>query len=301
MSTAPAPSKQAKIIRRTLWGVGLAGALALALVWTGSSANGEPLAAISGLLGLLGLYELARMGGVRSLGVTAGLLAGGAITLLVSLAAGGLLPESLAEPVTRYFDRHLIWVLLGVPALLALLRPDKVRAPAKLRVVAAAVLSLWVGFAFARMHAVWSPVGGLGQAAFVSLLILSKIGDIAGYYVGSAIGKSKPFKKISPGKTTAGCVASLIAGMAFAMLLNQLGYLAPNDYSPALGGALWGAVINLAAQAGDLFESWVKRRAAVKDSGTWFGPSGGVLDLVDSLLFTIPVAYFTWPILLGAG
>jgi len=64
-------------------------------------------------------------------------------------------------------------------------------------------------------------------------------------------------------------------------------------------GAVAGALVNLAAQAGDLLESVLKRRSAVKDSGTWFGPSGGVLDVVDSLLTTLPVALILWPVLLN--
>jgi phosphatidate cytidylyltransferase len=147
------------------------------------------------------------------------------------------------------------------------------------------------------MHHLWSIVG---QSAFVCLLILSKIGDIAGYYVGSAIGKSHPFRGISPGKTTAGCVASLLVTIAATVGMQRVGWMAPQ------ADALWavvvfGAAINVAAQAGDLFESWIKRRSGVKDSGTWFGPSGGVLDLVDSLLFTIPVALIAWPLLTGTG
>ena len=63
-------------------------------------------------------------------------------------------------------------------------------------------------------------------------------------------------------------------------------------------GALIGAVMNFAAQAGDLMESWVKRRSSVKDSGATFGPSGGFLDLLDSFFFTIPVAI--WIGLTGA-
>ena len=63
--------------------------------------------------------------------------------------------------------------------------------------------------------------------------------------------------------------------------------------SPLLGAAL----VNLAAQAGDLLESAAKRAAQVKDSGTVFGPSGGLLDLVDSLLLSVPVALVTWPLL----
>jgi len=65
-----------------------------------------------------------------------------------------------------------------------------------------------------------------------------------------------------------------------------------------LGGALAGLSLNLAAQAGDLFESGVKRRFGVKDSGALFGPSGGVLDVVDSLLATVPLALVVLPIVL---
>ena len=57
------------------------------------------------------------------------------------------------------------------------------------------------------------------------------------------------------------------------------------------------ALVNLASQAGDLLESAAKRQARVKDSGTLFGPSGGFLDLVDSLLLSVPVALLTWPLL----
>jgi phosphatidate cytidylyltransferase len=53
--------------------------------------------------------------------------------------------------------------------------------------------------------------------------------------------------------------------------------------------------VNLAAQAGDLLESWVKRKAGVKDSSGLFGPSGGLLDQLDSLLLAVPVALVAWP------
>jgi phosphatidate cytidylyltransferase len=59
-------------------------------------------------------------------------------------------------------------------------------------------------------------------------------------------------------------------------------------------------VLNIAAQAGDLLESWFKRTGGVKDSGTLFGPSGGVLDVVDSLLLTGPVFLVVQPLLFPA-
>jgi len=154
-------------------------------------------------------------------------------------------------------------------------------------------LTLWIVFPLpALVHVWWNyQVGGL-----VALILLSKLGDIAGYYVGNAIGKRHPFPNLSPGKTVAGCVASLITGTLAGAACVAAGLL-PDFPFGLTGGLVAGAIVNLAAQAGDLLESRVKRRAEVKDSGTWFGPSGGVLDLVDSLLLGVPAALLFWPLI----
>lgn len=156
-----------------------------------------------------------------------------------------------------------------------------------------AFLSLWLLAPLPALAQIWKDFGPEG---LVALILLSKIGDVFGYYVGNAIGKTHPFKRISPGKTTAGCVASLVAGGAAGLTCVPLGLL-PEE-SGLVAGLLAGVLVNLAAQSGDLLESVVKRRAQIKDSGTWFGPSGGVLDLVDSLLLSIPTALLSWPLLL---
>ena len=139
-----------------------------------------------------------------------------------------------------------------------------------------------------------------GLGGLIALLILSKIGDMAGYYVGNAIGKSHPFPRISPGKTTAGCVGSLVAGTLAGGAAAAAGLFPPSPLGLA-GGLLAGALVNVAAQAGDLLESLVKRKTGVKDSGPWFGPAGGVLDLVDSLLLSVPAALWTWGLLFEAS
>ena len=137
-----------------------------------------------------------------------------------------------------------------------------------------------------------------GTRGLVALVVLAKVGDNAGYFVGRALGKRRPFPNVSPGKTVAGCVASLVAGIVAgaALLPCTLGTWSPAQ--AALGGLL-GGLINLAAQAGDLSESWVKRRAGVKDSSTLLGPSGGVLDVIDSLLLAAPVALIAWSLAYG--
>jgi CDP-diglyceride synthetase len=195
----------------------------------------------------------------------------------------------------RLFDRpdspperqYLVFAAAGLVALRALARGGWWRTD----FLIAVGLAAWVIAPLPAMTKVWQL---FGERGLIALVLLSKIGDIAGYYAGSAFGKHHPFKSISPGKTTEGCVASLVAGIAAGMAVVATGLL-PSTSHGLLGGALAGAVINVAAQAGDLFESWVKRRAGVKDASTWFGPSGGMLDLVDSLLFSVPVALCVWP------
>lgn len=137
-----------------------------------------------------------------------------------------------------------------------------------------------------------------GTRGLIALLVLSKIGDTCGYYVGSAIGKTHPFPKISPGKTTAGCVGSFAGATAMGGILWAC-HVVPDGPLGLAGALLAAAITNLAAQAGDLLESWVKRKAGVKDSSGVFGPSGGLLDQIDSLLVSVPVACLAWPILLA--
>jgi phosphatidate cytidylyltransferase len=183
---------------------------------------------------------------------------------------------------------YLVFAAAGLVAVRSLARGGS----ARLDFLIAAGLALWAIVPLPALTKVWYL---FGESGLVALIVLSKIGDTAGYYVGSAIGKHHPFPSISPGKTTAGCVASLVAGTAAGVGVAAAGLVHSSAFGLA-GGALAGAVTNLAAQAGDLFESWVKRRAGVKDSSTWFGPSGGMLDLVDSLLFSVPIALWIWPL-----
>lgn len=107
--------------------------------------------------------------------------------------------------------------------------------------------------------------------------------DIGAYFVGRSLGRRKLAPAISPGKTVEG----LYGGMAAAALLGGAWALATALPAPTLFLA---PLFAAAAQGGDLFESWMKRRAGVKDSGTWLPGHGGVLDRLDGLA---PVAVLT--------
>jgi phosphatidate cytidylyltransferase len=122
------------------------------------------------------------------------------------------------------------------------------------------------------------------------LMVVTWSTDIFAYFAGRAIGGPKLAPRVSPNKTWAG----LIGGMAGAAVIGAVAAwlldLAPIYY-------VIGAPLALLAQFGDLYESWVKRRAGVKDSGSLIPGHGGILDRVDGLL---PVALATFLILVGS-
>ena len=107
--------------------------------------------------------------------------------------------------------------------------------------------------------------------------------DIGAYFVGRAIGRRKLAPSISPGKTVEG----LYGGIAAATLLGGAWALYFHLKTPLL---VLAPLFAVAAQCGDLFESWMKRRAGVKDSGGWLPGHGGILDRLDGL---VPVAVLT--------
>ncbi len=132
-----------------------------------------------------------------------------------------------------------------------------------------------------------------GTLWLVYLLVVTKMGDVGGFLVGTKWGKRKLAPKISPAKTIEGLMGGII-GSALASVVLALLF----DGTPfvALGISVWaalilGALIAVVGQFGDLAESLLKRDAGVKDSNRLPG-LGGVLDMVDSLLFTAPLIYF---------
>lgn len=111
-------------------------------------------------------------------------------------------------------------------------------------------------------------------------------GDTAAIFAGRAFGKHPLAPKISPKKTWEGGIANLLACIVAAIpLATALGYSLPV-------GLACGFAAGILGQAGDLFESFVKRRADLKDSGTLLPGHGGIMDRIDSILFTAPAVAF---------
>ncbi len=128
------------------------------------------------------------------------------------------------------------------------------------------------------------------------VLILVWIADIGAYFVGRAWGRRKLAPEISPGKTWEGAIGGTVAALAYAIILGT--FIERLFWVPYLLAAALLAVLSI---VGDLFESAVKRQAAVKDSGTLLPGHGGILDRIDSATAALPVAALLWPWLRAAS
>ena len=152
---------------------------------------------------------------------------------------------------------------------------------------ALAVLYLGVGMALVLTIRIKYQV-----SVFVMFLSAVKFTDIGAYFVGSLAGRHKLVPKLSAGKSWEGLFGGLAlgagAGVAAMLVMNQL---APLDKPDLLiwQAALFGGIVGLAGQFGDLSESLLKRSAHVKDSGAVLPEFGGVLDIIDSLVFAAPI------------
>jgi phosphatidate cytidylyltransferase len=204
-------------------------------------------------------------------------------------------------------------------ALLGLRKPLKIALPS--------VAMTWAGFiyvCFAMATVILTRILPLGPFYLLYLFIIVWAGDAAAYWVGRSMGKHKLAPEVSPQKTWEGAIASVLSAAIlgalllhyspfFVVALRNIGAIS-NVYWPALeaqmreGGVffdrvpnvylvplwkalLYSALINVAAQFGDLVESMMKRGAGVKDSGAILPGHGGMLDRVDALLFAAPVGF----------
>ncbi|MFM6950510.1 MAG: phosphatidate cytidylyltransferase [Novosphingobium sp.] len=122
--------------------------------------------------------------------------------------------------------------------------------------------------------------GERGFADVLTLIALVAAIDIGAYFTGRALGGPKIAPKISPSKTWAGLLGGILGATAVLILSAKLSAAIPAWWQ-VLGLAVLAAVV---AQSGDFFESWMKRRAGVKDSGKLIPGHGGLFDRVDGLI-----------------
>ena len=133
-------------------------------------------------------------------------------------------------------------------------------------------------------------LNGDGKFFVLYFILLTKFSDMGAYVVGSLIGRHKMIPRISPGKTWEGFGGALAVstGASLAFFHYFGAHMVGMNWIHAV---ILGIILSTTAVIGDLIESLFKREAGVKDSGTTFPGIGGILDLLDSLLFNAPIMY----------
>ena len=126
-----------------------------------------------------------------------------------------------------------------------------------------------------------------GAVFFLYIISICFFTDIGGYVVGKTIG-GKKLSKISPNKTISGTIGSFLFSIIPLLFLLNIVYL---DLTLSFNNILFCLLISLVSQSGDLFISFLKRKAKIKDTGKILPGHGGVLDRLDGIIFAVPFSY----------
>ncbi|HMJ10276.1 MAG TPA: phosphatidate cytidylyltransferase, partial [Polyangiaceae bacterium] len=155
------------------------------------------------------------------------------------------------------------------------------------RTMAGVAGPLYIGALLCTIALLRRDLGPIGPHYVLLTLMFAWLGDTGGYFFGRFLGKTKLYEAVSPKKTRAGFVGSLVGACAGA-LLAHFWYLPSIPLAHAIPLAIFAGALG---QLGDLVESLIKRSTGIKDSG-WIVPGhGGILDRIDALLVVSPIVY----------
>lgn len=228
---------------------------------------------------IFGFREFARATGLaEDRGMTAVVYLG-----IVAVAAFTLL-EDWRQHVPGVYGIFIVLPVYVVAAIL-LLPILRNRAEGQLRTMALAVLGfLYIGWMFGHLAFLANAAQAYGYLLY--LLLAVELNDVAAFTFGRLLGRHKLRSNISPGKTWEGSLGALGVSMALPWLLRfSFPHLSPMEL------VLTGLIVGVGGQLGDLSISVIKRDVGVKDMGTALPGHGGLLDRIDSLMFTAPLFF----------
>ncbi len=248
--------------------------------------RGLPVAIVLMLVAAQAVWEMAKLcgaAGVLILGRSAVIGAAGLGTLpLWWQFVGG----ELTGQAVILLLAGLIWIIF-LEQMIARRTADAIRTIACTTLTA---LYLGVGGAMILQIRLADPNGLVKLVMFLAVV---KFTDIGAYFTGSAIGRRKLIPWLSPGKSWEGLIGGLLTAAGVSILIAHLG-----DIGIAVWQAgLFGVIVGLTGQFGDLCESLLKRSARLKDSSSMVPEFGGILDIIDSPLIAAPAAFALFAIM----
>lgn len=260
----------------------------IAIAWVGHWVLAAFLA-LAGVLGTRELYDLARKQGIEPL-ARLGFVGAGAAPIAVgaTIFSGGA-----GTGFIRDGYLFLAWFLV----LLAVAIRRRGPAGRPLGAVAVTVFGViyasWLlSFALVLRHPHWQDGmddARVGMALLFFPLVLTWVGDSAAMTGGRAFGGAKMAPVVSPNKTWAGGISGLFGTVALSLIYAAFVFRAVGISVSLLEALVFGIVISVVGQVGDVAESLFKREVGVKDSSSLLPGHGGILDRLDSLYFVLPV------------
>ena len=290
---APTSSSPSRVfLRRLLSSIGL-WTIVLAALFSGNKVVSDSVffLILTGLaaFGLLEFYGLAgrlHLACFRWCGVLGGML----LMLGTFLHVNGHL--GLYETPARVNDFESSFIILFVLGLCVRQLVSRANASGVLAISTTLFGLMYVPWLlnFIQKINFFPGIGPGGTYYVLYFILVTKFSDTGAYAVGSLIGRHKMIPRISPGKTWEGFAGAILISTAASVLFAHLAGDRLAGMNPR-HAVILGLLLGTSAVIGDLIESLFKREAGLKDSGAYFPGIGGILDLLDSLLFNAPLMY----------
>lgn len=294
-TTPETPSRLKILLRRSVSTVVLWSVVLFALFWK-DRALSDVLFVLSvvflAVLGLAEFYGIAEKRGLspfKSLGIF-----GGALLLVGTFLqlTGHIGTQGSPARVNDFETSFIILFVLGLSLRLLLARTNTTGLVSVATTLFGLMYVPWLlnfvqKIQFFTFRPPWENTGNLYVLYFI---LVTKFSDTGAYLVGSVFGRHKMIPRVSPGKTWEGFAGAILMSTAASLAFAHF-------FGNRMEGMRWkhavilGVVLSVCAVIGDLIESLFKREAGVKDSGKVFPGIGGMLDLLDSLLFNAPIMY----------
>jgi len=293
MTSPPAPPSKGAIFLRRLGSFVVLWTVVIGALFSGHKALSDyvfllilVVLAVSGLLEFYGMARKLGYACYARLGACGGVL----LILFTFFCVSGQFGPAVTP--SRMNDRETMFIILFVLGL-CLRQFLSRRVSTGIIAISTTLFGLmyvpWL-LNFIQKINFFSQGGVEGQYYVLYFVLVTKFSDCGAYAVGSLIGRHKMIPRISPGKTWEGFAGAIIVSTAASVIFARCagGHLAGMTQGHSI---LLGVILSGGAVVGDLIESLFKREAGLKDSGHFFPGIGGILDLLDSLLFNAPLMY----------
>jgi len=261
------------------WNRFISSAVCIAVVLAGIFFETAFMLVVIGLT-IGGLYEFFYM--IKKKGIP--------IYSYIGIFIGVMIPLSIWHQfeLTKNWELFFITLMFLMVLLLQFTRRDNTNAIVGISTTMFGVFYVsWLFSFLVKLRFLLPGIAGIKLVGFI--LIVTKAGDIGALLVGSWIGKNPLLPRISPNKSIEGAAGSLVFSIAAALICWP--FLPREPYFALWQVAAMGAFFGAMGQLGDLSESLIKRDCQIKDSGKFLPGMGGVLDIIDSLLFSVPAFY----------